>query len=83
VLCVLVCTYVAISYPSYVAISYLSCVCLYDLICMLIENYLSMTMCSFVFVFYVIYVLLMNDAWKKEDNSHVVPSLIFKIQCTT
>jgi hypothetical protein len=34
-------------------------------------------------VFYVIYVLLMDDAWKKENNSHVVPSLIFKIQCTT
>jgi hypothetical protein len=60
-----------------------ACMNLYDLICMLIENYLSMTMCSSMFVFYVIYVLLMNDAWKKEDNSHVVPSLIFKIQCTT
>jgi hypothetical protein len=40
-------------------------------------------MCSSMYVFYVIYVLLMDDAWKKENNSHVVPSLIFKISCTT
>jgi hypothetical protein len=31
----------------------------------------------------VIYVLLMNDAWKMENNSHVVLSLIFKIHCIT
>jgi hypothetical protein len=46
-------------------------------------NYWSMYMCSSMYVFYVIYVLLMDDAWKKENNSHVVPSLIFKLQCTT
>jgi hypothetical protein len=32
-----------------------------------------------MYVSYVIYVLLMDDAWKKENNSHVVPSLIFQI----
>jgi hypothetical protein len=32
-----------------------------------------------MYVFYAIYVLLMDDAWKKENNSHVVPSLMFKI----
>jgi hypothetical protein len=42
-----------------------------------------MYMCSSMYVFYVIYVLLMGDAWKKKNNSHVVPSLIFKIQCIT
>jgi hypothetical protein len=33
--------------------------------------------------FYDIYLLLVDDAWKKENNSYVVHLLIFKIECTT
>jgi hypothetical protein len=49
--------------------------------CLLTMSMYYLNMYSSMYIF--IYLLLIDDAWKKEKNSHVVPSLIFKIQCTT